>query len=106
MKITEELKKEVSELSDVKREKILKIGKYYMLLLAVVAVPIFAYMVKNVLEMLDVAKNHMRVNVFVKRNLIAFGFFTIYTVASHIFVKVKFPFYSDKKYRCIKKNIV
>ena len=54
MKITEELKKEVSELSDRKRETILKIGKYYIILLAIVAVPIFAYMVKNVLEMLRI----------------------------------------------------
>lgn len=95
---------EVSKLSDSKKELILKIGKVYILLLAIVAVSVFVYSVLNILRVLDVSENQAIAGTLLKNNIIALCILLGYFIVSLIFVKIKFPFYSDKKYKYLKKN--
>ncbi|MBR3934719.1 MAG: hypothetical protein IKJ68_12550 [Clostridia bacterium] len=99
-----DIKDEVLNLSESKMKMILKIGKVYIWLLAIVAIPVFAYSILNIIRVLDVSENQSIANTLLKNNMIALCILLIYFVVSLIFVRVKFPFYSDKKYKYLKKN--
>ena len=95
---------EVSKLEENEKSLILKVGKFYALVLGLVSVSVFVFVLCSFCMVLDIDKNHMIASSLLTSCMIVLTPFLIFAIAAFIFVKVKYPVYSDKKYRYIKKN--
>jgi len=104
MKNKKDIEIQISELNQNQKDTILKIGKYYILIFLAVFLPAFAYVIWNFLRIIQVEKYGDVAHLLMRNNIIALSGVLVYFVASLIFVRVKFPFYSDKKYKFLRKN--
>ena len=104
MKNKKDIETQVSELTQEQKNQVLKIGKIYILALTLVFLPVFIFAVWNFYKIIQVEKYGNVAESLMIYNIIALSVVLVYVIASLIFVRVKFPFYSDKKYKYLKKN--
>lgn len=104
MKNKKDIEFEVAQLTQEQKNTVLKIGKLYPLVLALVFLPAFIFAVWNFFKVIQVEKYGNSADSLMLYNIIALSAVLVYAVVSLIFVRIKFPFYSDKKYKYLKKN--
>lgn len=96
------IEEQVAELTEEQKETILKVSKYGGIVMAVVTIPIVLLAFLGLLIMITdplMFTDQATIGYF---TFIVLGMTAILSIL--VFIKIKFPFYSDKKASYIKKN--
>ena len=104
MKNKQSVEEQVTELTTAQQDKILKVGKISVIIQAIFLVPLLIYAICGLLFIGSVASS------MTSGLGLLYGSFSVGLVLCYIpqlivviVVKVKYPFYSDAKYRYISK---
>ena len=106
MKNTENIENQVAQLTTEQQNKILKVGKMAVALQLVVLIPWMILCVVGIFTLIDPPATLS----WEDYDKVFYGLMTLlvlgaaYVVGIFLFVKIKYPYYSDAKYRYIQKT--
>jgi len=104
MKDTRPIEEQVAELTEEQKDNILKVDKYAMIIAACASLPIIAVLIIVLLGFVDKSARYRIGDAY----LIALAVICVLTFAvcigAVLFIRSKYPYYSDNKSAYIKKN--
>ena len=96
------IEQQVAELSQEQQNKIIKVGKIGVAVLLSIAIPWIILIVSGIFLLLEPPAGVDYDKLFIGfETLIALGGLCIFAIL--IFIKIKYPYYSDAKYKYISK---
>ena len=102
MKETKTIEQQVAELTEEQKQTILKVDKYGMIILLVLTVPGLLFMMAGVFFLMTTASAlHQDTYNWV---LIAGGVVLAVSLSMFLFIRFRYPYYSDKKCSYLRKQ--
>lgn len=104
MKDTRPIEEQVAELTDEQKENIIKINRYGILAMLGITFLSFIAMLFAVAVFLKTPKAYLYFDQFVVSIIAIVAVNLVLCIATYVFLRIKFPYYSDKRRSYIKRE--